>query len=158
MAFLRNSQHMLVVHERVTRYTSALKLDNKTAAETLKALISFFEGLPSHLLQSITFDNGTEFAKHMDLANFLKIQTYFCDTYASWQKGGIENMNGRFRRDLPSSTNIKNMRDKDFEQIIFNHTMNPRKCLNALSPLEALAKHLGKPILFSFNHSVALRV
>lgn len=158
MAFLRNSQHMLVIHERTTRYTAAIKLLNKTAAETFKALLEFFQGLPKHLLKSITFDNGTEFARHQDLAEFLKVGTYFCDTYASWQKGGIENMNGRFRRDLPRSTNLKAMNDNELQQIVLNHNMTPRKCLDGLSPIEALAKHIGKNIIFLFSKGVALHL
>jgi IS30 family transposase len=27
--------------------------------------------------------------------------TWFCDAYASWQNGGVENANGRLRRWLP---------------------------------------------------------
>lgn len=158
MAFLRNSQHMLVVHERATRYTACIKLINKTAAETFKALSDFFQDLPKYLVKSITFDNGTEFARHQDLASFLKVGTYFCDTYASWQKGGIENMNGRFRRDLPRSLNIKSLSDNDLEQIVLNHNMTPRKCLNGKSPIEALAKHLGNDIVFLFNKGVALQL
>lgn len=158
MAFLRNSQHMLVIHERTTRYTAAIKLLNKTATETFKELLAFFQGLPAHLVKSITFDNGTEFAKHYDLASFLKVKTYFCDTYASWQKGGIENMNGRLRRDLPRSTNLKSMQDNDLQQIILTHNLTPRKCLNAKSPIETLAKHLGKDIVFLFTKGVALHL
>lgn len=158
MAFMRNSQHLLVIHEWTTRYTAGIKLLNKTAVETFKALLDFFQDLPKHLVKSITFDNGTEFARHYDLVAFLKVGTYFCDTYASWQKGGIENMNGRFRRDLPRSTNIKAMRDKDLQQIILNHNMTPRKCLNAKSPIEALANHLGNDIVFLFNKGVALHL
>ncbi|MEO9786201.1 MAG: hypothetical protein ABJF67_01130 [Aurantimonas coralicida] len=26
------------------------------------------------------------------------MSTWFCDAYASWQKGGVENANGRLRR------------------------------------------------------------
>ena len=158
MAFLRNSQHMLVIHERSTRYTAAIKLSNKTAAETIKALLEFFQALPKGLVKTITFDNGTEFAKHNELAHALNIQTYFCDVYASWQKGGIENMNGRFRRDLPRKTDLKAMEDNEFEQIILNHNMMPRKCLGAKSPIEALAKHLKKDIVFLFNRGVALQL
>ena len=133
-------------------------MKNKTAAETLKALLDFFQALPKELVKSITFDNGTEFARHQDLAQFLQVETFFCDTYASWQKGGIENMNGRFRRDLPRSTNLKALPDAELEQIVLNHNMTPRKCLNALSPIEALAKHMGKDIIFSFNKGVALHL
>ena len=158
MAFLRNSQHMLVVHERVTRFTATLKLENKTAGETLRALIEFFKSLPKGLVKSITFDNGGEFARHLDLAKILGVKTYFCDPYASWQKGGIENMNGRFRADLPRSTNLKAMPDCDLEQITLNHNLTPRKCLNGKSPIEALANHLGKDIVFVFSKGVALQL
>ena len=158
MAFLRNSQHVLVVHERMTRFTATIKLANKTAGETLRALIDFFQSLPEGLVKSITFDNGTEFAKHMELAELLQAKTYFCDTYASWQKGGIENMNGRLRRDLPRSTNLHALTDNDLEQINLNHNLSPRKCLNGLSPIEALAKHIGKDMVFLFSRGVALRV
>jgi IS30 family transposase len=41
-------------------------------------------------------------------------------------------MNGRFRRDLPRSTNLKALPDAELEQIVLNHNMTPRKCLNAL--------------------------
>ena len=37
----------------------------------------------------------------MLLRGMLSATTYFCDAYASWQKGGIENANGRIRRWLP---------------------------------------------------------
>ena len=158
MAFLRNSQHMLVVHERVTRFTATIKLANKTAGETLKALIEFFKSLPKGLVKTITFDNGTEFARHMELAELIGAKTYFCEPYASWQKGGIENINGRLRRDLPRSTNLKAISDKDFEQISLNHNLTPRKCLNGRSPIEALANHLGKNIVFLFTRGVALQL
>lgn len=46
-------------------------------------------------------------------------------------------MNGRFRRDLPRKTDLKAMCDKEFEQIILNHNLMPRKCLKAKSPIEA---------------------
>jgi transposase, IS30 family len=34
--------------------------------------------------------------------------TWFCDAYASWQKGGVENANGRLRRWLPRQIDIEN--------------------------------------------------
>ena len=65
-------------------------------------------------------------------------------------------MNGRFRRDLPRKTDLKAMDDKEFEQIILNHNLMPRKCLEAKSPIEALASNLNKDIVFLFNQGVAL--
>ena len=152
MSFKQNRQHMLVIHERKTRYTAAIKLKTKKADETLETLLSFLKTLPRHLRQTVTFDNGMEFSLHHQLNKKLGIKTYFCDVYASWQKGGIENMNGRLRRDLPRKTDLLSMADEDLQQILFSHNLMPRKVLNGYSPLEVLAKHLGRVILFSFNH------
>ena len=158
MSFRGNREHMLVLHERKTRYTAAIRLKTKTAQETIKTMLSFFKALPKAFLKSITLDNGTEFAKHKQINNQLNIPTYFCDVYASWQKGGIENQNGRFRRDLPRKTNLLAIDDYDFEQIIISHNLMPRKILDGLSPIEALAKHQGKSIIFLFKKGVALHM
>lgn len=156
MSFRANTQHLLVIHERVTRYTTTIKLENKIAAITLSALVAFFESLPKELLKSVTFDNGMEFALHNELAKMLGIPTYFCDVYASWQKEGIENMNGRLRRDLPRKTDLWNMPENDLEQIVLAHNLMPRKVLGRLSPIVVLAKHMDRAIVFIFNQGVAL--
>jgi IS30 family transposase len=46
------------------------------------------------LRKSITFDNDTAFAQHARLQTMCAMTTWFCDAYASWQKGGVENANG----------------------------------------------------------------
>ena len=113
--------------------------------------------IPLHLRRSITFDNGMEFAYHWKLRSALKIQTYFCDVYASWQKGGVENMNGRIRRDIPRKTDLSSLTEQDLELIMINHNLTPRKVLAGKTPIEALAHHLGHAIFFSFNKGVLLR-
>lgn len=158
MSFRGSTQHLLVLHERKTRYTATIKLTSKKAAETMDQILAFFKTLPRHLVKSVTFDNGTEFAKHRELTKKLNIPTFFCDVYASWQKGGIENMNGRFRRDLPRKTDLLKITDEDLENIITSHNLSPRKVLGALSPIEVLANHMGKSIIFLFNKGVAIHM
>lgn len=156
MSFRRNSQHLLVMHERKTRYTATVKLQRKTAEATISAILKVFKSLPNDLVKSVTFDNGMEFAHHLEITKQLNIPTFFCDVYASWQKGGIENMNGRLRRDLPRKTDLFKMSDEELEQILIGHNLTPRKVLNGLSPIEALAKLQGRDIIFLFNNGVAL--
>jgi IS30 family transposase len=156
ISFKKNTRHMLVLHERKTRYTATLKLQNKTADHTLQQLLTFFKAWPQHLRRSVTFDNGLEFARHYKLKESLGIKTYFCDVYASWQKGGIENMNGRLRRDLPRKTDVNHITDADLEHIMINHNLTPRKVLGGKTPIEALAPEIGTAIIFSFSRSVLL--
>ncbi|PIZ32984.1 MAG: hypothetical protein COY39_04045 [Alphaproteobacteria bacterium CG_4_10_14_0_8_um_filter_37_21] len=72
-------------------------------------MLTLMEKLPMQVRRSITFDNGGEFAKHGDIAKKRGLETYLCDPYSSWQKGGVEHANGRLRRDLPRWMNLKKL-------------------------------------------------
>jgi len=77
----------------------AAKLSGKTAAETAGTIMNIFRRLAPEIRKSITFDNGGEFAKHKRVKEAYKMSAWFCHAYASWQKGAVENVNGRLRRD-----------------------------------------------------------
>src|SRR4051812_38475729 len=70
--------------------------------------------------------------------------TWFCDAYASWQKGGVENANGRLRRWLPRHLDIDQMSDEEIQDIVMTANLTPRKCLGFLTPFQAIIKELGK--------------
>jgi len=142
MLFKTYSQNVLVIHERSSRFTVFLHQANKAAQTTLSSLDRFFALLPEALRKTIAFDNGNEFALHYKLADAANLDTFFCDPHSPWQKGGIENAIGRMRRMLPTSTDLKTLKPKDFlkRAIIFNHT--PRKCLDFQTPAEVFSKLL----------------
>ena len=110
-------------------------------------LVCFFQTLPKNARKTITFDNGGEFARHKDLTCKLGIGTFFCDPYASWQKGGVENTNGRLRRDLPRKFDVKSMRKEDFDESIENYNLTPRKSLGWFTPAEVFHKNLRRVAL-----------
>jgi len=103
MAFKKNAQHIVVIRERQSMLTLSAVLENKKAEVTLAVLSQLLKKIPPNAKLSITFDNRTEFAQHDQLG----LPTAFCDPYASWQKGGVENSNGRLRGDLPRYLDIK---------------------------------------------------
>jgi IS30 family transposase len=85
MSCQKNKQFMLVLRERLTMFVKSTSLENKTAEVTNKATIDLMESLPEQARQSITYDNGTEFAFHTKVKEALKgLQTYFCDAYSPW--------------------------------------------------------------------------
>lgn len=147
VSFRKNADHILVLRERKTMFTQSSRLPSKKALPTAAATIDLLRPIPRQALKTVTYDNGTEFAKHRVVAQTLGIKTFFCDPYASWQKGGIENTNGRLRRDLPRKTNIHNMNQEDFDEIIDNYNNTPRKSLNWLTPLEAFINNLNRVAL-----------
>ena len=97
----KRTRPVLVLHERKSRVTLAARLAGKTAAETISVMLAVFARVDPALRKSITFDNDTAFAQHALLRTMRAMTTWFCDAYASWQKGGVENANGRLRRWLP---------------------------------------------------------
>ena len=133
---------LLALHERSSRLIWIQRQPTKEAASVAKSIESFLAPLPKKLRQSITFDNGTEFAHHHVLRKSLGIKTYFCDPYAPWQKGGVENAIGRLRRRLPRRTDLNTVSPTQLQQLaaLYNHT--PRKCLGYQTPAEVFSKVL----------------
>src|SRR3954464_12996160 len=146
----RRTRPVLVLEERKTRFVLAARLAGKSAAETVAVLIAVFRRLDPRLRSSITFDNDTAFARHGLLASACAMTTWFCDAYASWQKGAVENANGRLRRDLPRDLDLDALGDAELQEIVLGHDLTPRKCLGFLTPLQALLKELGRDVQIRF--------
>jgi IS30 family transposase len=141
MAFARYGQNILMLHERMSRVLVGSRLPSKQAQPVAKALRAALEPLPGQLRRTVTFDNGTEFARHYEL-NSAGIATYFCDPHAPWQKGGIENAIGRMRRVLPRKTDLAGIDDNLFSKLIARYNNTPRKCLGWKTPAEAFSNQL----------------
>lgn len=135
MAFSRYGQNILMLHERMSRVLIGSRLPSKQAGPVALALKAALEPLPDQARRTVTFDNGTEFARHYEL-NTAGIATYFCDPHAPWQKGGIENAIGRMRRLLPRKTDLANIDDALFTALIIRYNNTPRKCLGWKTPAE----------------------
>ena len=141
MLFSRYGQAFLTVHERKSRLLLATRPPNKAAIRVGKHLVRLFESMPPQLRKTITFDNGTEFARHRMLHR-LSIDTFFCDPHAPWQKGGIENAIGRMRRFIPRKTDLATLPNKRFKALISAYNNTPRKCLDFRTPAEAFSEVL----------------
>ena len=89
--------------------------------------------------QTVTFDNGTEFARHHQL-HALGIQTFFCDTHSPWQKGGVENAIGCVAP-CPG-TDLADISDDRFTQLVQAYNNTPRKCLEYRTPVEIFLNHV----------------
>jgi IS30 family transposase len=141
MLFAKYGQAILTVHERHSRLLLATRPPSKAADGVASHLLDLFELLPPSLRLTITFDNGTEFARHC-LLHQLDLKTFFCDPYSPWQKGGIENAIGRMRRFIPRKTDLATLTDQRFYALIGAYNNTPRKCLDFATPAEIFQKVL----------------
>ena len=123
---------------RCTNVTGALGVRLPSKAPPIAAAMAAILGpLPPEFRQTVTFDNGTEFAHHYELHAW-GIETFFCDTYSPWQKGGVENAIGRMRWVLPRKTDLAAVSDEEFTALMQAYNNTPRKCLDYRTPAEVL--------------------
>lgn len=137
MAFSRYGQNVLIQHERSSRLLLAQTIPTKRAAEVVQEIARMLAPFPPDLRRTLTFDNGTEFAAHAELHR-MSINTFFCDPYAPWQKGGIENAIGRLRRTMPRKIDLETLTPRDLTTRIAHYNNIPRKCIDFRSPAEVI--------------------
>jgi IS30 family transposase len=141
MLFSKYGQAVLTIHERRSRLLLATRPANKAAQGVAAHLVRLFTRMPEELRKTVTFDNGTEFARHQALHR-LAIKTFFCDRYAPWQKGGIENAIGRMRRFIPRKTDLATLSHQRFRTLLNAYNNTPRKCLDFRTPAETFSEAL----------------
>jgi IS30 family transposase len=92
--------------ERTTRTIRLLHLAHRDSDALHAALKHRMRDLPPALLRSITWDPGTEMARHTTIAATLGAPIYFCDSRSPWQRGSNENANGLLRQYFPKGTDL----------------------------------------------------
>lgn len=124
---------ILSLYERKSRTGLISKLENKTSEATAWAIIN---KLKTYRVETLTYDNGLEFAGHEKVSEELEAAGYFCAPYASWEKGGVENYNGLVRQYYPKSSSFAAIREEDLKLVETELNERPRKILDGLSPSE----------------------
>ena len=142
LLFSNKKSNVLVTQERASRFIHLARQSDRTAGRVAENLSTWFKTMPPALRRSLTQDNGVEFAHHHKLGEALALKTYFCDRHSPWQKGGIENMNGRLRRYLPLDIDFKNLSPHTLQAIQDRINNTPRKCLGFKTPAELFTKHV----------------
>jgi transposase, IS30 family len=127
---------LVVVRERKLQLMFIRKIPRKDAVNMRKTVIKILKRFPAKFCRSITFDNGLENAEHELIAKSLKVKTYFCNPYHSWEKGGVENGIGLVRRYYPKKTDFSLISDMELRLIEKRLNNRPRKTLGFLTPLE----------------------
>ena len=146
VVFSKTKLALSVQCERKSGLARLGRLANRSKEETEIALTNSMDSIHQDLRHSITFDNGGEGACHQAIRDLFGVDTYFCDTYASWQKGGVENLNGLVREYLPRKINFAMITDEQIYHIQETLNNRPRKRLSYQTPNEVVNQYLTQVV------------
>jgi IS30 family transposase len=143
--------------ERTTRFTMLLHLPpmpghgdqtprpkngpplaGRGAEAVRDAIVGQIDGLPPLLRRSLTWDQGSELAQHVELKLEADIDIWFCDPQSPWQRGTNENTNGLLRQYFPRGTDLARHSRGDLDAVALALNTRPRKTLDWRTPAEAL--------------------
>lgn len=130
-----HEQSIVTLVDRHSKFTLMRKTPSKEAYEVTQAILSLMEPLRG-IVQTITSDNGKEFAYHAHIEQKLGIDFYFAEPYKSWQRGLNEHTNGLIREYIPKKTKFDDVTDQLIVEIQEKLNHRPRKVLGYKTPHE----------------------
>jgi IS30 family transposase len=133
-----NNSQIATLVERHSRYVMLAKLGGKDSRTVVDALIERVKKLPSNLMQTLTWDRGTELAQHARFTVATDVQVYFCDPRSPWQRGTNENTNGLLRYYLRRTDDLSQYTQEQLDEIARKLNTRPRETLGFESPAERL--------------------
>jgi IS30 family transposase len=122
--------------DRASRYLIARKVHACAAEPVAQQLQQTLGRLPAEKRQSLTLDNGREFARPLELERKLHVPIYFAHPYHAWERGTNENTNGLLRQYLPKGTDLTQLTPEQLRSCVHALNHRPRKCLDFQSPFE----------------------
>ena len=123
----------LTLVDRKSRFLVGALSTTKKASVNAE-LIS--NALRNHLVHSISFDNGVEFAEYHTIEEELNTKVYFADPHKPWQRGTNENTNGILRFFYERGCDFREITEEEFQKVIDLINNRPRKCLDWKTPAE----------------------
>ena len=132
--------------ERKSGFSVIVKVSQKTSELVSRAII---EGLRPYMVRviTLTYDNGKEFAGHIQIDQALDSTSYFARPFASWERGSNENFNGLLRQYVPKKRSLNTVTEDEITMIQNRLNNRPRKRLGFKTPAEVFNQSLKRVAL-----------
>ena len=122
--------------DRKSRYTIIVKIQRKQADHVHQKIKQRLKQLDEERRKSVTFDNGTEFARCHRLEKHLGMKLYYAEPGCPHQRGTNENTNGLIRQFYPKGTDFRDVTHYDVRATENLLNDRPRACLDYRTPNE----------------------
>jgi IS30 family transposase len=139
LAGSRNT-HVATLVERSSRFVMLVRVSGKDTESVVAALSEQIRRLPKTMIDTLTWDRGTEMAAHKQFTVATDVAVYFCDPKSPWQRATSENTNRLLREYLPRKTDLSVYGQRDLDLIALKLNTRPRKTLGYSTPTATLAQ------------------
>jgi transposase, IS30 family len=130
--------------ERTSRLVLIARLAGADALAAQQGFESLFRQVPKTLRKTLTYDRGSEMARHLELTRRTGVHVYFADPYSPWQRGSNENANGLIRQYLPKGSDLSIHSQMALDEIAELLNQRPRKVLDFRTPFEVFRELLER--------------
>jgi IS30 family transposase len=101
--------------------------------------------MPAQLRKTLTWDQGSEMARHAAFTLATTVDVYFAHPHSPWERGTNENTNRLLREYFPRSTVITD--DQNYLDLVARELNNrPRRILGYRTPTEVFTDLLASEI------------
>lgn len=125
-----NRSALITLFDRTSRHCWLAQPANKTADAVYDALVELLERIPLHLRRTLTWDQGSELARHAEISQRCGIDIYIADKNAPWQRPTNENGNALVRRYVGKGTDLNTITPERLAWIEHRINTTPRRSLN----------------------------
>lgn len=126
-----NRSAIATMFDRTSRHVWLTELPHSKSADgLLEALVATLRRIPVQLRLTLTWDQGSEMARHLELAERCGIDIYFAEPKAPWQRPTNENGNALVRRYVGKGTDLAAFTTRDLRAIENRINTIPRRSLN----------------------------
>jgi len=132
--------HVATLVERSSRFVMLVRVEGKDTESVVAALSKRIRRLPRTMIDTLTWDRGTEMAAHRRFRVANDVSVYFCDPRSPWQRATSENTNRLLRQYLPRKTDLSVYGQHDLDLIALKLNTRPRKTLGYCTPAATLAR------------------
>ena len=127
-AFNRSAK--ITMFDRASRRLWLRSVSSKSADDVFAALVELLGEIPADLRRTLTWDQGSELARHLEITELCGIDIYICDKSAPWQRPTNENGNAFVRRYVGNGTDLNLITAAHCALIEHRINTTPRRSLN----------------------------
>jgi IS30 family transposase len=130
--------------ERASRLVLLVHLPSANANDVFEGFKRVLGRLPACARLSLTYDRGSEMARHQDLSKALNMPIFFAPPYRPGARATNENTNGLLRQYLPKGTDLSVHTPADLNAIESRLNTRPRRILGYQTPQERFEAMLSQ--------------